>query len=155
MRGHPPGARQPAPGGAGCRQSAQHVRCRTPVDGALEAPLTALAELQQRGLVRHVGLSNVTRRQVEDAARICDIVCVQNLYNLVPREDDALIDQTARRGITYVPFSPLVDSRLCSRRRWVRWATHWAWRRCSLPSPGCCIAHRTSWPSPAPRRSRI
>lgn len=78
-----------------------------PVEGSLEEPLAALAELQARGLVRHIGLSNVTARQVEDGRRICPIVCVQNLYNLAQRGDDALIDTLARQGIAYVPFFPL------------------------------------------------
>jgi aryl-alcohol dehydrogenase-like predicted oxidoreductase len=66
-----------------------------------------LAELQQQGLVRHIGLSNVTARQVADGRRICEIVCVQNQYNLAHRDDDALIDELARDGIAYVPFFPL------------------------------------------------
>jgi aryl-alcohol dehydrogenase-like predicted oxidoreductase len=78
-----------------------------PVEGSLEAPLTALAELQQRGLIRHIGLSNVTARQVEDGRRICDIACVQNHYNLAHRGDDALIEQLASDGIAYAPFFPL------------------------------------------------
>jgi aryl-alcohol dehydrogenase-like predicted oxidoreductase len=78
-----------------------------PVEGSLEAPLTALAELQRKGLVRHIGLSNVTPTQVADGRRICDIVCVQNQYNLAHRADDGLIDQLARDGIAYVPFFPL------------------------------------------------
>jgi aryl-alcohol dehydrogenase-like predicted oxidoreductase len=78
-----------------------------PAEGSLEAPLTALAELQQRGLIRHIGLSNVTARQVEDGRRICAIACVQNHYNLAHRSDDALIDQLARDGIAYAPFFPL------------------------------------------------
>ena len=78
-----------------------------PVEGAIEAPLSALAELQQRGLVRHVGLSNVTAAQVEEGRRLCDIVCVQNHYNLAHRHDDALIDALAADGIAYVPFFPL------------------------------------------------
>ncbi|HWG66873.1 MAG TPA: aldo/keto reductase family oxidoreductase [Rhodanobacteraceae bacterium] len=76
-------------------------------EGSIEAPLTALAELQQRGLVRHIGLSNVTRTQIAAGRRIADIVCVQNHYNLVHRDDDALIDELARDGIAYVPFFPL------------------------------------------------
>ena len=76
-------------------------------EGSIEAPLTALAELQQRGLVRHIGLSNVTRTQIAEGRRIADIVCVQNHYNLVHRDDDALIDELARDGIAYVPFFPL------------------------------------------------
>ncbi len=78
-----------------------------PVEGSLEEPLTVLAELQQQGLVRHVGLSNVTRQQVADGRRICPIVCVQNLYNLAHRDDDALVAELAHEGIAYVPFFPL------------------------------------------------
>ncbi|RZL04069.1 MAG: aldo/keto reductase family oxidoreductase [Rubrivivax sp.] len=78
-----------------------------PAEGSLEAPLTALAELQQQGLVRHIGLSNVTPRQIADGQRICRIACVQNQYNLVHRHDDGLIDQLARDGVPYVPFFPL------------------------------------------------
>lgn len=78
-----------------------------PAEGSLEAPLTVLAELQQRGLVRHIGLSNVTPRQVADGRRICRIACVQNMYNLAHRADDALLDLLAAEGIAYVPFFPL------------------------------------------------
>jgi pyridoxine 4-dehydrogenase len=78
-----------------------------PAEGPIEAPLTVLAELQRKGLVRHIGLSNVTAKQIEEGRRICDIVCVQNLYNVAHREDDALIDDLARAGIAYVPFFPL------------------------------------------------
>jgi pyridoxine 4-dehydrogenase len=78
-----------------------------PAEGSLEASLTALAELQQKGLVRHIGLSNVTARQVADGRKIAPIVCVQNQYNLAHRDDDALIDSLARDGIAYVPFFPL------------------------------------------------
>jgi aryl-alcohol dehydrogenase-like predicted oxidoreductase len=78
-----------------------------PAEGSIEAPLTALAELQQKGLIRHIGLSNVTRTQVAEARRIASIVCVQNHYNLAHRADDALIAELARDGIAYVPFFPL------------------------------------------------
>jgi pyridoxine 4-dehydrogenase len=78
-----------------------------PAEGPIEAPLTVLAELQRQGLVRHIGLSNVTRKQVEEGRAIADIVCVQNHYNLVHREDDALIDELAGAAIAYVPFFPL------------------------------------------------
>jgi pyridoxine 4-dehydrogenase len=78
-----------------------------PAEGSIEAPLTALAELQQRGLVRHIGLSNVTETQVREGRGICDIVCVQNMYNIAHRTDDALIDTLAADGIAYVPFFPL------------------------------------------------
>ena len=73
----------------------------------IEAPLTALAEMQSRGLVLHVGLSNVTSAQIAEGRSITPIVCVQNQYNLVHREDDALIDELARDGIANVPFFPL------------------------------------------------
>ncbi|TIX64462.1 MAG: aldo/keto reductase family oxidoreductase, partial [Mesorhizobium sp.] len=78
-----------------------------PAEGSIEAPLTVLAELQRQGLVRHIGLSNVTSAQIEEARRIAKIVCVQNQYNLAHRGDDALIDKLARDGIAYVPFFPL------------------------------------------------
>jgi aryl-alcohol dehydrogenase-like predicted oxidoreductase len=78
-----------------------------PVEGSLEAPLTVLADLQRQGLVRHIGLSNVTATQIAEGRRICEIVCVQNLYNVAHRDDDALIDDLARDGIAYVPFFPL------------------------------------------------
>jgi aryl-alcohol dehydrogenase-like predicted oxidoreductase len=78
-----------------------------PAEGSIEAPLAALADLQRKGLVRHVGLSNVTATQVAEARQICEIVCVQNHYNLVHRKDDQLIDDLARDGIAYVPFFPL------------------------------------------------
>lgn len=78
-----------------------------PVEGSIEAPLTALAELKRQGLVKHIGLSNVTAAQVSEGRNITDIVCVQNHYNLVHRQDDALIEALARDGIAYVPFFPL------------------------------------------------
>ncbi|TWB22514.1 aryl-alcohol dehydrogenase-like predicted oxidoreductase [Nitrospirillum amazonense] len=79
----------------------------SPAEGSIEAPLTVLAELQAQGLIRHIGLSNVTAAQVAEGRRICRIACVQNLYNLVHRADDALIDDLARDGTAYVPFFPL------------------------------------------------
>jgi pyridoxine 4-dehydrogenase len=78
-----------------------------PAEGSIEEPLTVLADLQRKGLVRHIGLSNVTAAQVAQGRRICEIVCVQNYYNLAHRADDALIDDLARQGIAYVPFFPL------------------------------------------------
>jgi pyridoxine 4-dehydrogenase len=78
-----------------------------PGEGSIEAPLTVLAELQQKGLVRHIGLSSVTPTQIAEARRICDIVCVQNHYNVVHRTDDRLIEDLARDRIAYVPFFPL------------------------------------------------
>jgi aryl-alcohol dehydrogenase-like predicted oxidoreductase len=78
-----------------------------PSEGSIEAPLTALAELQQQGLVRHIGLSTVTPAQVAQGRSIAKIVCVQNLYNISHRADDALIDSLAADGIAYVPYFPL------------------------------------------------
>jgi aryl-alcohol dehydrogenase-like predicted oxidoreductase len=78
-----------------------------PAEGSLDEALSTLAELQQQGLIRHIGLSNATARQVADARRICRIACVQNQYNLVHRDDDALIDALAKDGVPYVPFFPL------------------------------------------------
>src|ERR1035441_6107515 len=78
-----------------------------PAEGSLEEPLTVLAELQRQGLIRHIGLSNVTPTQIAEGRRIAPIVCVQNYYNLAHRADDSLIDDLAQRGIVYVPFFPL------------------------------------------------
>ncbi|HEY8508398.1 MAG TPA: oxidoreductase, partial [Steroidobacteraceae bacterium] len=78
-----------------------------PAEGSIEEPLTVLADLQRQGLVRHIGLSNVTPTQIAEAQRICAIVCVQNQYNVAHRDDDVLIDDLARQGIAYVPFFPL------------------------------------------------
>ncbi|QAY76465.1 aldo/keto reductase family oxidoreductase [Sphingosinicella sp. BN140058] len=78
-----------------------------PAEGSIAAPLETLAKLQQQGLVRHIGLSNVTAAQVAEGRCIAQIVCVQNQYNLAHRADDALIDALAEDGIAYVPFFPL------------------------------------------------
>ena len=78
-----------------------------PAEGSIAEPVTALAELKRKGLVRHIGLSNVTAAQIAEAQAITDIVCVQNQYNLVQRQDDRLVDELARQGIAYVPFFPL------------------------------------------------
>jgi len=76
-------------------------------EASIEPPLTALADLQRQGLVRHIGLSNVTPAQIAEGRRICEIVCVQNQYNVAYRHDDALIDRLAGDRIAYVPFFPL------------------------------------------------
>ncbi|MGQ4275008.1 aldo/keto reductase family oxidoreductase [Terrihabitans sp. B22-R8] len=80
---------------------------RSPAEGTVAPQLDVLAELQEQGLVRQIGLSNVTAAQVDEARGICEIVCVQNQYNLAHRNDDALIDTLAEVGIAYVPFFPL------------------------------------------------
>jgi aryl-alcohol dehydrogenase-like predicted oxidoreductase len=78
-----------------------------PSEGSIEAQFTALAELQRQGLIRHLGLSNVTPAQLAQARRIGEVACIQNHYNLVHRDDDAFIDALAKDGIAYVPFFPL------------------------------------------------
>jgi pyridoxine 4-dehydrogenase len=79
----------------------------TPGEGSIEEPFTALAELQRQGLIRHLGISHATAAQVDEARSIADVVCVQNLYNLSHRTDDALIDHLAAEGVAYVPYFPL------------------------------------------------
>jgi aryl-alcohol dehydrogenase-like predicted oxidoreductase len=78
-----------------------------PEEGSIALQVTVLADLRRKGLIRHIGLSNVTAAQVAEAQAITDVVCVQNNYNLAHRHDDALIDDLARQGIAYVPFFPL------------------------------------------------
>jgi pyridoxine 4-dehydrogenase len=78
-----------------------------PSEGSIAEPLSVLAELKREGLIRHIGLSNVTRGQLEQAQKITEIVCVQNFYNVANRKDDAFIDALAKQGIAYVPFFPL------------------------------------------------
>ena len=78
-----------------------------PSEASVEERFTALARLREQGLIRHLGLSNATARQVEEASGIAPVVCVQNQYNLANREDDALVDALAAKGIAYVPFFPL------------------------------------------------
>jgi aryl-alcohol dehydrogenase-like predicted oxidoreductase len=78
-----------------------------PVEGSIEAQFTALAKLRDQGLIRHLGLSNVTATQIEEALTIAPVVCVQNMYNVAQRQDDALVDSLAEWDIAYVPFFPL------------------------------------------------
>jgi pyridoxine 4-dehydrogenase len=78
-----------------------------PTEGSIAEPLAVLAELKGQGLIRHLGLSNVSREQLAEAQKIAEIVCVQNLYNVAQRNDDAFIDELAGQGIAYVPFFPL------------------------------------------------
>jgi aryl-alcohol dehydrogenase-like predicted oxidoreductase len=78
-----------------------------PSEGSIEEPLTVLAELKRQGLIRHLGLSNVTPRQLAEAQKISQIVCVQNFYNIAHRSDDAFVKELAGQGIAYVPFFPL------------------------------------------------
>ncbi len=83
------------------------LRNNAPAEGSIEEPLSVLADLQRQGLVRHIGLSHVTLAQVAEGRGICEIVCVQNLYNLAQRGDDPLIDELDRAQIAYVPYFPL------------------------------------------------
>jgi len=78
-----------------------------PMEGSIEERLTALAELKSHGLIRHIGLSNITPRQFEEAQKITEIVCIQNFYNVAQRTDDAFVDTLAQQGVAYVPFFPL------------------------------------------------
>jgi pyridoxine 4-dehydrogenase len=78
-----------------------------PSEGSIEKPLTVLAELKGQGLIGHIGISNITPQQFQEARRITEIVCVQNFYNLAQRSDDAFVDALAQQGIAYVPFFPL------------------------------------------------
>jgi pyridoxine 4-dehydrogenase len=78
-----------------------------PTEGSIEEPFTVLAELKRQGLIRHLGLSNVSPEQLAEAQKIAEIVCVQNLYNLAHRNDDGFIKDLAGKGIAYVPFFPL------------------------------------------------
>ncbi|MEO6816892.1 MAG: aldo/keto reductase family oxidoreductase [Edaphobacter sp.] len=80
---------------------------RGPTEGSIEEPLTVLAELKQQGLIRHLGLSNVTPEQLAEGQKVSEIVCVQNFYNVAYRSDDSFIDDLASQGIPYVPFFPL------------------------------------------------
>jgi len=78
-----------------------------PLEGSIEEPLSVLAELQRQGLICHLGLSNVTPRQLAEAQKIAKIVCVQNSFNIAQRDDDAFVDELAAQGVAYVPFFPL------------------------------------------------
>jgi len=78
-----------------------------PEDEPFEEPLTALAELKQQGLIRHIGLSTVSAKQLAEAQTITEIVCIQNFYNLAQRSDDGFVDDLAAQGIAYVPYFPL------------------------------------------------
>ena len=88
-------------------RSMHGAESHAPAEGSIEEPITVLADLQRKGLVRHIGVSSVTPNQVAEARRLCPIVCVQNQYNLAHRTDDAMIDALACDGIAYVPFFPL------------------------------------------------
>jgi pyridoxine 4-dehydrogenase len=109
-----------------------------PAEGSIEAPLAVLADLQHKGLVRHIGLSNVTPAQIEEARRIAPIVCVQNSYNLAHRRDDALIDALACRS--FLSAASRRSSRPLCRMSRVGWGP----RRCKSRWRGCSTARPTS-----------
>jgi pyridoxine 4-dehydrogenase len=89
------------------RDTLDVVNLRFMGHGSIEEPLAVLAELQRQGLIRHIGLSNVTPEQFAQGQTITEIVCVQNAYNLAHRHDDGFVDDLAARGVAYVPFFPL------------------------------------------------
>ena len=116
-----------------------------PEDGSIAEQVTVLADLQRKGLIRHIGLSNVTPRQFAEAQKIAEIVCVQNQYNVAHRTDDAFIDDLERQDVAYVPFFPWEDlprfSPLCSKRPPRRWRRN----RCRSRWHGSFIARKTSY----------
>ena len=115
-----------------------------PGEGSIAEQVTVLAGLRRQGLIRHIGLSNVTAAQVAEAQAITDIVCVQNNYNLGHRHDDALIGDLARQGIAYVPFFRSADSRRFSRPPCRPSRTGSGPRRCRSRWRGCCNGRPTS-----------
>jgi aryl-alcohol dehydrogenase-like predicted oxidoreductase len=126
-----------------------------PSEGSIGKQFMTLAELQRQGLIRHLGLSNVTSAQVAEAQAIAEVACVQNHYNLAHRQDDPLIDQLGRLGIAYVPFFPLGGFTRFNRTSCRLWPESFARRRCRWRSPGCWYARRTSCSSPALRHWTI
>ena len=113
-----------------------------PIEGSIEEQFATLAELQRQGLIRQLGLSNVTSASSQRRSGIAEVVCVQNLYNLAHRDDDALIDELAGSGIAYVPFfplggfTPLQSSTLSEVAAGsARLRCRWRWRGCSIARP--------------------
>jgi pyridoxine 4-dehydrogenase len=104
----------------------------------------ALAELQQQGLIRHLGVSTVSLGQLAEAQQIAPVACVQNIYNIANRADAAVLAATAGQHIAYVPYFPLGASRRCSPACWTRPPGGSARPRPRSPSPGCCSVRRTS-----------
>ncbi len=121
-----------------------------PQPGPITEAMETLVELQQQGLVRRLGVSNVTAEQVAEARAVAPIVCVQNLYNLAHRGDDRLIDDLAADGVAYVPFFPWEASVPCRQAPSRLWQRDCTPPRCPSPSPGSCDARRTSSSSPGP-----
>ena len=122
-----------------------NLRLMGPDEALVDEGVTTLAELQQKGLIRHIGLSNATSRQLAKARSIAEIVCVQNMYNVAQRGDDPLIDELAALGIAYVPFFPLGGFRAAAIRRLRIERRRFAGARpgCRRRWPGCCTGRRT------------
>ncbi len=116
----------------------------SPSEASIEESFTALAELQRQGLIRHLGLSNVTATQVKQAQGIAQVVCVQNHYNLTHRDDEQLIVDLGRQGIAYVPFFPWAASHRCNRKPFPAWRRACRRHRCAWPWRGCCNVRRIS-----------
>ncbi|MFD0466984.1 oxidoreductase [Nonomuraea thailandensis] len=123
-----------------------------PRPGSLAEPFEALVELQQQGLIRHLGVSNATAEQVAQAQAIAPIVCVQNMYNLAYRQDDELIDGLAEQGSRTCPSFRSAASARSSPRRCRRWLLGCRRRRCPWRWPGCCVGRRTFCSFLAPLR---
>jgi predicted oxidoreductase len=115
-----------------------------PSEGSIEEPLSVLNELKQQGLIRHIGLSNVTPSQLAQAQTITEIVCIQNLYNLAHRDDDAFIDDLAAEGIAYVPFFHWEDSVHYRHRHSMKPQLHCKPRQCRLRLRGSSSVHPRS-----------
>jgi aryl-alcohol dehydrogenase-like predicted oxidoreductase len=124
-----------------------------PSEGSIEEPLTVLAELKRQGLIRHLGVSNVTPEQLAEAQKITEIVCVQNFYNLANRNDDDFIDDLAVQGIAYVPFFPLGGFSPLQSQYSTRQHRHYGRRLCRSHLPGFFSARQTSCSSPARHQS--
>ena len=115
----------------------------SPDDEPIGEMFETLAELQQQGLIKHLGLSTVTAEQVAEAQAIAPVVCVQNLYNVAHRRDDELVDSLAAQGIAYVPYFPLGGFSPLQSQALEAVAQGSARARWPSLSPGCCSAHRT------------
>ena len=116
-----------------------------PSEGSIEEPLTVLAELKRQGLIRHIGLSNVTPKQLAEAQTITAIVCIQNLYNVAQRSDDEFIDDLAAQRIAYVPFFPLGGFAPLQSSALNAAAHRSTLRRCRWRLPGFSTGHPTSF----------
>ncbi len=114
-----------------------------PAEGSIEAPLSALADCQRRGLIRHIGLSHVTPTQLAEGRRICNIVCVQNLYNIANRKDEAMLTALASEGVAFVPYFPLGGFTPLQSKSSTRSRPSSARRRNRSRWRGCCRNRRT------------